>query len=893
MPKSLPQILLLATFAAIVWVAWPSDEADPAPAQPTGDSALTGPSSGLAETDSAVIPSGSDGGGSRGSEREEVQSGHLIRIRDASGAPAAGVELRYAGQSEGLDARMFQFLSESSDEVVWQAVAWQALITDRAGEARIPTSGPFVAAVVEAGRAGHVVVGWDAEQGQPADHGAADVVLQLRAIPMVELRPLDADGTTLETGFRLVGYARSQRPASSDQPPGPWRQLRRSVGQLADGRHFLRLKPIAKDAEALELEGQGLRFRVRLSLGRLAAEKEFDATVAGPIELQLPASGEVLLTLEGYPDMVRPYLVHHEGALLSVDLMTPAKREGEAFLIEQVPIGHDYLVQVMTEPDPDDPRGTRRGLGFGELPSIRGPERAGERVEHVVTRILPPGYSGRLVLPEESEWAFYQMVAGGGGRRLQARVVLGGGIQYVDVLDLSLAPGGEFVAGIPSRLQELGDPRFFGDLIFEFEAAQPLWAVVPASLPSLDASVDVGEVRLTTDNPLLRIRVVDAAGQPIAGATLTREYWVEDESDRIRGEPWRGGWGSPQAVTNEHGELWLADRDWNTEFERFPAGMPARNSGAIERVRVTARCDGYVAQTVEFDVGIREVHLTMPTATTVRGSVGPIEAVMPVRMGFRAQGRSLQDESPHALPQIQILEPASKQRVEFELPSVPTGRWDFVVEVNGLGVREAVRLPGIVIGADGFQEPEALQNFDLSEWVGVARLSLVDTSGRPLESMGLLRGNILLDSPERGAQSMRASWAGAEWSTYVPLEGVGPVRVLIDGYQTVVIDRLRPGSQDLVLTPAERVSLTLEGASDPNGDGIVLVAVQPMSALDERIDKRWAGEPLEFGLARPGPFRVSMQWLMNGRIQVVTLQPEDLEGAQRSDGSLVIPWPFE
>ena len=643
-------------------------------------------------------------------------SGYRVRVLLPDGTPQAHAKLRVARDVINTSEQAWQTAVRFPDQILWQAAGWDEGHADAEGEVTLAGPGPVVAAVLSPDHCGHVVCGMDPEtfEARPPEDGAEAAVLQLHAQSMIEVLPLSAEGELLKEGIFLSGSARVARgPLYRDGEP--MRRISAAVGKLPDGRWFFSRTLSAKSKERFGDRMEDLAYRVDLRLGRLEVGADFDAQTAGPLELRLPAYGEMLLTLQGYPEGVRPFLFQADGRINSRDTFARPQREGEAFLIPQVPVGQEYEVCLMTTPHPDDPQPVLRGVG-PEVIRVAGPQAAGERVAHTLVFQAPPGsYYGRLVLPEDCEWEPWQ-VFGSRARSWKARMVLAEGLQYTDTLDLTLYPGGEFVARVPYRVRESQHPEWIGDVLFEFEDARPLWVVSSQAMPSFDQAVDLGEVQLSRDHALLRVRVVDQAGDPIEGAKVERSLLQSAAGEEAK---WGHAWGSPQARTQEDGELWITDRDWYTELQLFPPESGKSSSQRIERLRVEVSAEGHLTQRQEFGPQTRELTVVLPRAATVYGSLGPVPARTTLNLGFCEPGRSLQEESSQLLPVERVSTRETEDMLEFEIASVPAGSWDFVVQVNGLGLADGLRIPGVVISGEPEQELDALQNIPLGDWMGV------------------------------------------------------------------------------------------------------------------------------------------------------------------------------
>lgn len=884
MPRRAPLLVFaIVAIAAVAWLLFHEGSGQ----RPAQDKHANGSTAGQSIVSQAKAEDTSDAP-PRHPEDSRRESGYRVRVLDPSGAPVGGASLRVASNVIQEHERAWNTAVRSSDQVLWQAASWPEVIADENGEAVLPGPGPVIAAVLTTDQCGHVVCGMDPEtyEARGPEDEAAITELQLREASMIELRALDPSGQLLTDGFRFEGRARATEGTLAEQS-SQFQWMGSSIGRLPDGRWYFNKVPNKKTQEKVGDQLESLEYRVTLVLGRLRVEQVFEAQEVGPIELRLPAHGDVLLTLQGYPDRVRPYLLESDGDINDYDRNTKAKREGEAFLIERVPIGREYEVRLMTEAHPDDPRGVRRGVGMEPL-SILGPQVHGERVERTLVWEPPPGYYGKFVLPEGYELAPWQVFTSI-ERGVRARVVLAGDLMYTDVLDLSLAPGGEFTAQIPYRIKQLEDPKRLGDVMFEFPDSRPLWAVVPGQLSSFEESIDLGDVQLTTGSPLLRVSVTNENGDPIVGAKITREF-KETSSDR---QPrWRGGWGSSPIGTNEQGILWISDRDWNTEFGIFPPSRDHSSGQAIEQLRITVSADGYRAEQRELPASTRDLHVVLSPAATVAGSLGPMPARHQVRIGFRESGKELREASPHLLPTDDLMSNRAADSIDFELPSVSAGTWDFVVEMDGWGDRERLRIPSIVIDGAPRQRPEALQNISLGEFVGWASIRFVDADAQPLAMLEPLSIGATVTGEKQRTQPWAHTVRRNPWTRVVPREGIGPVHLCIEGYQPITIERLIPGAQDVVCIPAECFGVTLLDVPELEERDAVFVVARHEDFPGDGITKRWSGERVEISRLGAGLHHLEVQWFHEGEIQTAEISSEDLAVAG-SPEDLVIPWPFE
>jgi hypothetical protein len=295
--------------------------------------------------------------------------------------------------------------------------------------------------------------------------------------------------------------------------------------------------------------------------------------------------------------------------------------------------------------------------------------------------------------------------------------------------------------------------------------------------PLVPGALDLGQLELAAVPPLLRGRVLDAAGKPVAGARVTAQA-----------DPERWAWLQCEAVTEADGSFQVLG-PW-----------PRGEDGAPLAIRAFAG--------IGYDTTRRE--------TPVRG---PLPAGSETELVFARHERgdlALQFAAPVSFSGLLAFElhaagtstvVLGAERVQWDgsrcvLPSLPVGKVSLRVLLRP-GVEllrfDDVQVP---IGAEG-PDPR-LQGIDLTGLLTVHRLRAVDAAGVPL-------GRVQVTYEGRGSESvLYGSQDRGGWFEVVV--GPAPHRVAVGapGYEPVPLGPVRTG-QDVVLHPRHRLRVEVRG----------------------------------------------------------------------------------
>lgn len=331
-----------------------------------------------------------------------------------------------------------------------------------------------------------------------------------------------------------------------------------------------------------------------------------------------------------------------------------------------------------------------------------------------------------------------------------------------------------------------------------------------ASLPQdrelADGVLDLGTVTPVEHPPLLRGRVVDGDGRPLAGARIT-----------VQAEPEPYSW-MQQTVFSEPDGRFVVH-----------GPLPRGAGGEVLPTRAWAAVG----------VGVDRIE----TDATPAQSLGAAVTLVVVRPPRGSIELSLRD--PLAVPKWQLVftfVDAKGTRHELDAPrqrwsgsraevctlgGVPAGRGELQVGLRpGVALR---RLGEVVVAADGCVAPAELRDLDLSQAVAVRRVRAVDERGVPIARVTVRythqggTGECSMTTSDRGGFAEVTVGPAALCAT-LEADGMEP-RPLTD-----VVD-----GADVVLGPRRRLAVTVQGLPpDARLDGIDVV-LRPV-ARDQLAD---------------------------------------------------------
>lgn len=692
-------------------------------------------------------------------ETDASQSiGRRVLVLAANGQPLAGVAVRYSVPSGERAARIVAGWQEKEHlPRPWQlGGGFPDVITDSDGLVDLPTRGAGAAGVVLPDQVGAVVF--------PAltDGEISELLtLQLRAIKSLEVLVRDESGQPIEgklvelaitSAARLAELNGAARRADSGNG-GPWETTQIDGITDVEGRTFL---PLSFDAESigeLDLSASLVALCSAAVVAGPPATVEVPLPHPGLVELTVPATGSMRIKLLGYPSGVTPMVYRLvEGEGYEHDLGLPNAQGWHHF--SELPIGKEFQVAMMLGTTLHESGLRYSGYTSTGFPvrELAGPTAPGQTVEYVLNFERPPGLYGRLEVPEHRKKHV-------GPRDIHLRGIPREAAMSSESLVMTLFADGEFFARTrePYRDQVVLGLPDFSAVSFEFlptryspdmpageSLRRPMYAERAISVPTADAVVDLGTITLSEDPPLLHVRVTDAEGEPVSGANLhltcLTDWHRENEAEpptRLR------TWGS--LVTDRQGEFWLIDRDWYSEFGMLSPDHPAATQGEIRELQVSVSHKDYRAKTVSIPISQSELDVQLEVGCTVHGSIMPFDIANSAWVVLVPPGEAVgpwKVDRAHQQSIGLLGRNGPDKPVEFTLSSVPAGTWDVCFALHTRLKDELVRVPSVqVIAGEACRDPR-LQGIDLSPFLDVFELELVDENGARLTPPAL-RGNLV------------------------------------------------------------------------------------------------------------------------------------------------------
>lgn len=516
--RVLPLLIIALVVGAVTWLVVLAPAEDPPGLQPKAQAEADGPSLPAATEAAVGISSGSE---SHERKREGTTQGRPIRVVNQDGEALAGVAVRYielgAPDSAG---RLF-----SGEE----------------GKLVLPIEGPGIARAEHGPSSGSI----EFDALDPAE--VTELILRLEEYEAFCVEVVDPSGEAVEG----VEIRRRARLRSADLD---WSGFGPSVRTNEEGKAWFPVSPSEDDLRRLRPSVDEFEFEVMVHMDGfdpvtqpIAAEQRED------IRLTLPSCGAIEVTLKGYPEHTIPvlHLQQQEQGLrarngrLNPELQPTA--EG-AWRFPRVPLGGEFDVSFsrrIVQPD----GGYRSSSIQMRRRSLTGPSFEGELVQASLEAEMEAVLTGRLLrrngkppkhrrnwgnplsavglrtggLQGERMWPFSILLEEDGTFRSQP----------VDPREGDPFPLSDFETFlIQSRVPMKGDDPF----------AQPEeweWIRVPLQVPEGQATVDLGDLIVSTDDALLTVHCVDAAGKAISGASvrILQEVLLEGET------LWRGLYG--------------------------------------------------------------------------------------------------------------------------------------------------------------------------------------------------------------------------------------------------------------------------------------------------------------------------------------------------------------
>lgn len=672
--------------------------------------------------------------------RDEVRTGHRIQVLDLNGSPAAKVRVAVltveAGRLEGTLA----WWHTQPDAVGFLGDSPETLpTTDEQGFLQTDSLGTCVFYVAEFGRVGKLLV----EESKEATTGSVHT-MQLRAVPMREVRVLESNGEPTKLTHRLRvqvasagAVAKLPSNATNSELSRTWPGLGGRIGRIADGREMFVPFVGKVEHERLGDSAGPFLFRIELTGNGIAPQAiETNAQDTEPIEFRLPDFGELVLRIEGAPAGLYPILMPVGGRNTMDQRVLPDTQDDGSFLFTRVAIRESFEIGAMIRAN-EKRRGYPARLELGE---ISGPTRAGERIEKTLQYQHPPGFYGRLILPEGVDAAVEFDDLNRGFARV--KILLDQEVNRSTAAPLEVFPDGTFSVSVRelregifpisavTRVQFLhrSEPKR-GDPDYTAEDFAVYWADVAARIPSKQASVDLGEIELQLARPLLEVVVRNAAGEPLKDADIRVARKVRSDLADENPDAFRGGGKSGGYRTDAEGRALISNRDWFAEFGLEAQFSRGEEGARIEVLQVNASHPDATMQRLVIPASQEYVELTLAGSGSIAGSFRPPPGVQFARVAVVPPGGD-SDATGAQRFHFDFRRESVPLELPFELESIPAGLRDVVFRIGGGTRAEILRVPSVQVTAGETSNDPRLQDVVLAEYIDLIRIAFFDANGR-------------------------------------------------------------------------------------------------------------------------------------------------------------------
>lgn len=885
-------VALVALIATLVFVLQPNEEGGAADLTASTEQ---GPPQEQQEPQAAesVLSTVEEGGAgdlaSGEDERAEVLTGHRLRVLNADGSPAVGVRVQAAVPPPDHAEESIAYWRDHSDTILWGGPSEGMPPTGADGMVTLPSFETTIASVTQADRVGHVIC--EAREDEPSFVHT----LQLRSVRMIEIQVLAADGTPVDHRYRIDCYVAEAAKADAlpDTASGwdrdqVWKQ-HMGIGKLADGREMLSLELNSSTAERLGPVDGPLRYRLSLSGGLAEFEpREFDASEAGPIVFQYPAQGRMAVQLVGFP----------RGAVPNLRLVTEAddsraqnsgtlSEDGVWYEFDRLPIGEQFDLAIqarfMTSEGREQLAHTRMAPR-----RVAGPTAPGERVELRLEFEPPPGFYGRFIFPEGmpmsvDEFAYLANRSGSSS----SKILFASGRRAWDWAEASVFSDGSFFVSVERLRSQNYDIRDVGAIAFQWVEGAPtaeqrpdvwvparIWATPSARSTSLDDAVDLGEVPLVMDGPLMKVRVVDGKGGPLPGATIDLKYQQKHYFDGGLTDYFSESQYQP-GPTDDLGETWILARDWYAALGARDPSSLGKNEAHLQlhAVRIAASHPSATSASKTLlvsELSQKTLEIQLSPSGSIVGSVIPVPmlpyldiAVVPPGAEYGEAWRETGVDRAWVDFRGQR-EPTEKP---FEIVAVPPGVWDVVFAVRRYGAEEVLRVPGVQVIANEVCEDPRLASVVLEGRIGFTRLVLRDGSGRILDqSLGSEFDPRVISLVRGGGVGLSFQWVDGAMALPIPIGETVDLAIIATGFETLVFQAASDGEIQATMRRTQAATLTVHGLEQLAAGMQLDLTLQPGTNYFARAE--WQStqyDPSKILLRAPGEYTVYWVLKVDGK----------------------------
>jgi hypothetical protein len=681
------------------------------------------------------------------------------------------------------------------------------------------------------------------------------------------------------------------RVLESDGSPSPMQELALLV-DTGEGRG-LRVNPVAttdQDGWARVDRAVALQFHKSLakypnarevSIGVRGAEESYISTPVDLehdelIELQLKPCTRILLHFIGFPGELGPTLV-----LGRYDAMSRNEK------IEGVPLEDnwwrfDYVVPgetwtaVPVRPHYQEGRSRPTGWRGTGLPGFEfeGPRFEGETARVEFRMEHGPIIAGRFINSEGEPIS----LGADDGNDFQVAGYAGGAPDKDVYLWVEGFEDGRFLARpIPSQWKK-------GSLISGINQVHFWWksrgtkeeggSSHVSTLPSLSAIVkieaevegdfvDVGDVTLSTESPLLSVHVSDHQGAPIERAYLKLEVLREVNG---RAPSWAGFNYLGVQRTDQNGEGLFFAPSWE-EARWFGSSSRARAALSGELAfRLTVTVRDYAPHIQELNSSTEHVNAVLGPAAGLTGTIDPgplpsrelrlslVETGAPVTRSNLRGRTSLAAGFSNAKPE--------EGPQSFELIDLQPGSYDFVVSFDSLEW-EILRIPGVAVGAghDG-----RLDSIRLVDHLSFLQVSLLDVDGIPIQEddLGDKFASCQREFTREGVvASTRARLLWEASTVLIPFPKDAPSfdgEIRIAGCALIPLEDLAPGQYSFAVVPFQQLTLRLRGLESVPSSVEYYLNLRDLADTRDRPELRDRENRTAPVALVPGPGHYQLRW---------------------------------
>ena len=230
---------------------------------------------------------------------------------------------------------------------------------------------------------------------------------------------------------------------------------------------------------------------------------------------------------------------------------------------------------------------------------------------------------------------------------------------------------------------------------------------------------ELGEITLGSLPPLMQLRVVDVAGEPIQDANVFVEHFLPG---RTLPGTWRRRSDEYFQRTNAAGELFLTGRDWADCFSYRPFGRGFPDA-EFDSIRVRLNHPDHAPIYVEIETDQFEHELRMPSAGVLNCEIENYPVMEDLRIGVVRPG-----EAPHPTAWGLFSRRLRARTSSYQVRSMLAGEVDVVI-TGQMGERELMRIPNVQIPANGESSDPRLMAIDFDRDLDWLELELAWPDG--------------------------------------------------------------------------------------------------------------------------------------------------------------------